>query len=120
MAQKRVTFGAFIRSFFHNWKGKLWFLLNMFFTIMYLIWRVFFTIPFEYGIVSVVTGIALLVVEVLGMVEAFIHYANMYSVEDYPFPRMCRLSFFRMWMFLSLPTARMWNCSIRRFGAARG
>ncbi len=86
MTQKRVTFGSFIRTFFHNWKGKLWFLLNMFCTIMYLIWRVFFTIPFEYGIISVVTGIALLVVEVLGMVEAFIHYANMYSVEDYPFP----------------------------------
>ncbi|MDE7432830.1 MAG: glycosyltransferase, partial [Lachnospiraceae bacterium] len=73
-------------SLFHNWKGKIWFLLNMFFTIVYLIWRMFFTIPFEYGIVSVVAGISLLVVEVLGMVEAFVHYANMYSVEDYPFP----------------------------------
>ncbi len=86
MTQKHETFGSFIRSFFHNWKGKLWFLLNMFCTVVYLIWRIFFTIPFGYGIVSVVTGIALLVVEVLGMVEAFIHYANMYSVEDYPFP----------------------------------
>ncbi len=86
MAKKRLTFGSFMRSFFHNWKGKLWFLLNMFCTVVYLIWRIFFTIPFEYGIVSVVAGISLLVVEVLGMVEAFIHYANMYSVEDYPFP----------------------------------
>lgn len=84
--QERESFGAFIRGFFHNWKGKIWFFLNMFFTIVYLIWRVFFTIPFEYGIVSVVAGISLLVVEVLGMVEAFVHFANMYSVEDYPFP----------------------------------
>lgn len=84
--KNEVTFGQFIKTFFRNWKGKIWFLLNMFFTIMYLIWRIFFTIPFEYGIVSVVGGIALLVVEVLGMVEAFIHFANMYSVEDYPFP----------------------------------
>ena len=75
-----------IRTFFHNWKGKAWFLLNIFFTIVYLIWRIFFTIPFGYGIVSIVAGISLLVVEALGMVEAFIHYANMYSVEDYPFP----------------------------------
>lgn len=81
-----VTFGQFVKAFFRNWKGKIWFFLNMFFTIMYLIWRIFFTIPFEYGIVSIVGGIALLVVEVLGMVEAFIHFANMYSVEDYPFP----------------------------------
>lgn len=86
MNSKEETLGGFIKSFFHNWKGKIWFILNMFFTIMYLIWRTFFTIPFEYGIVSIVAGISLLVVEILGMVEAFIHYANMYSVEDYPFP----------------------------------
>lgn len=86
MTQERGTFGSFIRGFFRDWKGKGWFFLNMFFTIMYLMWRIFFTIPFEYGMVSVVAGIALLVVEVLGMVEAFVHYANMYSVEGYPFP----------------------------------
>lgn len=86
MNGKEVTFGKFIKSFFQNWKGKIWFLLNMFFTIMYLMWRIFFTIPFGEGTVSVVAGVSLLVVEVLGMVEAFIHYANMYSVEDYPFP----------------------------------
>ena len=58
----------------------------MFFTVVYLAWRFFFTIPFEYGIVSIVTGMALLGVEVLGMVEAFVHYVNMYTVENYPFP----------------------------------
>lgn len=87
MTQEQESFGAFIRGFFHNWKGKIWFFLNMFFTIMYLIWRIFFTIPFGYGMVSIVAGIGLLVVEVLGMVEAFIHFANMYTVEDYPFPK---------------------------------
>ncbi len=86
MTREREGFGAYMRGFFHNWKGKIWFFVNMFFTIMYLMWRIFFTIPFEYGIVSIVAGIALLVVEVLGMVEAFVHYANMYSVEGYPFP----------------------------------
>lgn len=84
--QERESFGAFMRGFFRNWKGKIWFFLNMFFTIMYLMWRTFFTIPFGYGVVSVAAGIGLLVVEILGMVEAFIHFANMYTVEDYPFP----------------------------------
>lgn len=79
---------AFLRDFFHNGKGKVWFLLNVFFTIVYLLWRMFFTIPFGYGTVSVVAGIALLVVEVLGMVEAFVHYANMYTVEGYPLPEV--------------------------------
>lgn len=54
--------------------------------IMYLVWRIFFTIPFAFGIVSIVAGITLLIVEILGMVEAFIHYANMYSVNAYPMP----------------------------------
>ena len=50
----RQSFSAYMRGFFHNWKGKMWFFLNMFFTIMYLMWRIFFTIPFEYGMVSVI------------------------------------------------------------------
>lgn len=86
MKEKKIGLGIFLKSFFHDWKGKLWFLLNMFFTVVYLAWRFFFTIPFEYGIVSIVTGMALLGVEVLGMVEAFVHYVNMYTVENYPFP----------------------------------
>lgn len=94
MTQERMTFGSYMRGFFHDWKGKGWFFLNMFCTVVYLVWRLFFTIPFEYGIVSVATGIALLVVEMLGMVEAFIHYANMYSVEGYPFPKDVPLDMF--------------------------
>ena len=86
MSRREDTFGKYIKAVFRNWKGKIWFFLNMFFTIMYLMWRTFFTIPFGEGVVSVVAGISLLVVEILGMVEAFVHYANMYSVEDYPFP----------------------------------
>ncbi len=86
MVEGNVSLGEFMKDFFHNWKGKLWFLINMLCTIIYLMWRMFFTIPFGYGFISVAAGIALLFVEVLGMVEAFIHYVNMYSVEDYKFP----------------------------------
>ncbi|MBQ9437329.1 MAG: glycosyl transferase, partial [Lachnospiraceae bacterium] len=69
-------------------KKKIWFLVNMFFSIIYLIWRIFFTIPFEYGWVSITVGIGLLVVEALGMVEAFVHFMNMYNVEDYEKPEV--------------------------------
>lgn len=72
----------------HEWKGKIWFLLNIFFSILYLIWRIFFTIPIGYGTVSIIAGVALLIVEALGMIEAFVHYANMYSVTDYPLPEV--------------------------------
>lgn len=86
MKQENETLTEFLKSFFHNWKGKLWFLLNVFCMTTYLLWRIFFTIPLEYGIISIIAGLALLVVEALGMVEAFIHYANMYSVGGYSLP----------------------------------
>ena len=77
-----------IKQFFKDWGRKSWFVLNMFFTLVYLLWRIFFTIPFGYGFISVFAGVLLLVIEVLGMVEAFIHYINMYNVQDYPLPQV--------------------------------
>jgi len=52
-------------------------------TIIYLIWRIFFTIPFGDGIVSISSAIILLAVEILGMFEAVIHYYNMSEI-NYP------------------------------------
>lgn len=77
----------------YDWNRKIWFALYMICTIMYLVWRTFFTIPFEFGIVSITAGIILLIVEILGMVEAFIHFANMYSVEVYPLPNVAKEKF---------------------------
>jgi cellulose synthase (UDP-forming) len=50
-------------------------------TIIYLIWRIFFTIPFEFGIIALVSGLALIIVEIIGMFEAFVHYKNMSKIE---------------------------------------
>lgn len=69
-------------------KSRIWFVLNIFFTSIYLIWRFFFTIPLEYGMVSIIAGISLLLVEFLGMLEALVHYYNMYKVENYPLPEV--------------------------------
>lgn len=67
-------------------KGRIWFILNVILTCVYLIWRLFFTIPIEYGVVSTVAGIALFAVEFLGMFEALVHYFNMSdtSVKELP------------------------------------
>ncbi len=67
-------------------KGTMWFVLNTFCSIMYLVWRIFFTIPFGYGFISVSAGIVLLVLEGLGMVEAFIHFMNMRTATHYDKP----------------------------------
>ena len=74
------------KNFISDLGKKGWFVLNIFCTIVYLTWRIFFTIPFGYGFISVFVGIALLIVETLGMVEALVHYANMYNTRDYKKP----------------------------------
>ena len=76
------------KLFFHDSKNKIWFVLNIFCTIMYLLWRIFFTLPIGYGVVSIIAGVALLVVEVLGLVEALVHYLNMYNARDYVKPEI--------------------------------
>lgn len=77
-----------VRLFFGDGKRRIWFLLNTFCSAAYLLWRLFFTIPFGYGAVSMAAGISLLVIEVLGMTEAFVHYFSMYNVRSYPLPEV--------------------------------
>ncbi len=67
-------------------KIKICFWINTFFSVLYLVWRIFFTIPFRAGALSVVCGVILLVFEVLGMVEALIHFMNMHTSHDYKVP----------------------------------
>ena len=65
---------------------RLWLTLNMIFTVIYLIWRIFYTLPLEYGIVSIIAGLALIIVEVLGFGEALVHFFNMNKIENYALP----------------------------------
>ncbi len=66
-----------------SYKNIIWFSLNIIFTSIYLIWRFFFTIPFEYGAVSIIAGLTLLIVEFFGLLEALVHYFNMHKLEIY-------------------------------------
>lgn len=50
-------------------------------SVIYLGWRIFFTIPVEYGLISLIAGIALVVAETIGVIEAFAHYANLRGRE---------------------------------------
>lgn len=74
-----------------KWKEggyRIWFVLNILFSCIYLIWRLFFTIPFEYGSVSIIAGLVLFVVEFLGMLEAMVHFFNMNDVTARPLPEI--------------------------------
>lgn len=61
-------------------KGKKHLLLMIFTllaSILYIGWRIFFTLPLHNGIVSLVAGLALVIAETIGVLEAIEHYLNM-------------------------------------------
>ena len=91
MARKRVKQNLEYEnkvSLTSSLRNRLWLILNMTFTIIYLVWRGFFTLPFGYGMVSITIGIALYVVELFGALEALIHYWSMNKVENYKVPNV--------------------------------
>ena len=67
-------------------RNRAWLFFNIAWTLVYLWWRTFYTVPTEYGWVSTFAGVSLLVVEILGMLEAFVHYFNMHKIENYEVP----------------------------------
>lgn len=76
------------------YKRKFWFCLMTLTSILYIGWRLFFTLPIHAGIVSLVAGIALFVAEAVSMTEAVLHFICMdkdrtpqlpvIPTEDYP------------------------------------
>ncbi len=68
--------------------NRAWLILNIIVTCIYLFWRVFYTVPTEHGWISLVAGVALLVVEILGALEAGVHYFNMHKIENKPLPEV--------------------------------
>ena len=53
-------------------------------TSIYILWRTFFTLPFEHGVVAITLGLFLLIVEIVGMFEAATHF---YSMTDIVSPK---------------------------------
>ena len=46
-------------------KRKLWYILMLITAVVYMGWRLFFTLPLNAGVVSVVAGLALFISELL-------------------------------------------------------
>ncbi|MCR5156482.1 MAG: cellulase family glycosylhydrolase [Butyrivibrio sp.] len=61
-------------------------LLSMFFTLMYLYWRVAYSIPWEYGVLATSANIILLIVEIFGFIESIILYLHLLGMKDHPLP----------------------------------
>lgn len=50
-------------------------------SVLYIGWRIFFTIPLHYGMLSFLCGIALCAAEAVGVLEAFANYRNLHSFD---------------------------------------
>ena len=76
-------------------------ILSIFFSMMYLYWRIMYSIPTMAGVVAVVCNILLLIVELLGFVESLILYANMISIKDYDLPEIADEEYPEVDIFIS-------------------
>lgn len=64
-----------------NKKKKVLIVTTILYSFIYLIWRIFFTLPMEYGIVSMVFAVILLLAELIGFGELTAHFIMMLDVK---------------------------------------
>lgn len=60
-------------------KHRLLMFCTLIAALVYIGWRIFYTLPFKYGLVSTIAGLALVIAESVGVLEAIEHYLNMSS-----------------------------------------
>ena len=59
-----------------------------FFTLLYLIWRIVWSVPLQYGVFAIAANVILLILEIIGFVESQIHYMNILGTRDHPLPKI--------------------------------
>ena len=55
-------------------------------SLVYIVWRIRWSVPFEYGWIAVAANLILLAVEILGFCETLIHYRSMAGMREHPLP----------------------------------
>ena len=71
-----------------DYLSMLFITLSAVFTSIYLLWRIFFSIAVDSGIISIIANITLLLVEIFGFLESGIHYRNVWGRRDHPLPEI--------------------------------
>lgn len=61
-------------------------IVGAFSTLIYLGWRVYYSIPLEYGAAAVAANLILLVVEALGFVESLVMFGHLVRMQPHPLP----------------------------------
>ena len=72
----------------HAFIGDLFLFLSTLTTLIYLCWRLTFSIPFAYGKIAIAGNAILLLVEILGFIESLIHCHGMIKLRDHPLPKI--------------------------------
>ena len=63
-------------------------LASVFVTLLYIYWRVAYSIPVKSGVIASVCNLLLLAVEALGFVESLALYANLVRKKNHPLPKI--------------------------------
>ena len=69
-------------------RSKITLVLSCFFTLIYLAWRIRFSVPTEAGPLSVAANLILLAVELLGFAESLILFRSLIDQRAYPLPEI--------------------------------
>ena len=93
--KKRLTYDDVIRSDGEKEGGrnvqifgKICLVLSIYCTLVYLCWRIVYSIPVEAGPIAIAGNILLLIVEVLGFVESLILFRNLLGLKKHPLPEI--------------------------------
>lgn len=62
--------------------------ISVFFTLIYLGWRIVFSIPFEAGVPAVAANILLLIVEIFGFIESLILFYSLLKKKHHQLPKI--------------------------------
>lgn len=57
-------------------------------SFIYIFWRIFFTLPIDNGLISLILGLVLVIAETIGVIEAFSNYRNLTSNSEPEMPQI--------------------------------
>ncbi len=69
-------------------KTRIVFEISCYVSLLYVLWRILFTIPFHFGIVAFISGVLLLIAEVAGLFDFMCSFMIMSALKDYPLPKI--------------------------------
>ena len=61
---------------------------SFYFTLVYLCWRIVFSIPKDKGPIPIIANVVLLAVEILGFIESIVLYENLMGMKNHPLPHI--------------------------------